>query len=566
MSGQMAGPLSWTISLTMLSSFLCAVTVVPLLFSKFKPCAKEDLPVNRVLNKIQGFYRRVTPKLLAHPGRVVTAAVAILAVSLLLATQLNFVLFPSDYDGSIAIEAAFRSGTKLEVMDQRVRELEDALLNDENFENVTLSISGNTAAFTAYAADNCDRASEAAAEQYTRQFGSLAGMDVTVTPTGAGDMTAQMGGGSSVDITLLSSDRAALESGAALVQEAMEQVPGVMTVHNEFSQSRLQGRLVIDGQRAMAAGLSQAAVAVQANYLLNGMTAATIDYGDTEYDVVLEYPEGRYEDLNDLLSKSVFTPGGTRLTLGDVVSIEYANASPSISRQDGQFITTVSAIAAEAARFSADDAITDIMESLPLPEGVTQGKNMMDQMADEEIGNMAGTLVIAVFLVFLVMALQFNSPRLSLMVMLCIPFSLSGSFGVMFLTGRPMSIIGVMGFLMLFGIVVNNGILLVDATSELRRTMPLGQALVEAGTTRLRPILMTTLTTVISMVPLILSSGGGMSMMKEMGFIIIGGLLASTVLTMFLMPSFYLLILGECPDGSRRKRRGREKKTEDEQP
>lgn len=138
MSGQMAGPLSWTISLTMLASFLCAITVVPLVFCLVRPKTKSDLPVNRVLGKIQAFYRRVTPGLLRKPGRVVAAALAILVFSLFLATQLEFVLFPSDYDGSVQINAVFRSGTKLSVMDEEIAALEETLLDDENFDNVTM--------------------------------------------------------------------------------------------------------------------------------------------------------------------------------------------------------------------------------------------------------------------------------------------------------------------------------------------------------------------------------------------------------------------------------------------
>ena len=131
------------------------------------------------------------------------------------------------------------------------------------------------------------------------------------------------------------------------------------------------------------------------------------------------------------------------------------------------------------------------------------------------------------------------------MVMMCLPLSLIGSVALVFMTGRPMSLTGLMGFLMLIGIAVNNGIYLVDGVDQLRKTMPLGQALVEAGTTRLRPILMTTLTTAISMLPMIFSSNSGMSMMKDMAYIVIGGLIASTVLALFLMPAFYLLIRGE---------------------
>jgi len=148
------------------------------------------------------------------------------------------------------------------------------------------------------------------------------------------------------------------------------------------------------------------------------------------------------------------------------------------------------------------------------------------------------------------------------MVMLCIPFSLIGSFGLLFATVGRISIVDLMGFLVLFGIVVNNGILLVDAANELRKKgVLLGEALIQAGQTRLRPILMTTLTTVISMVPMLFSTDSGMNMMKGMAVVIVGGLVASTVLTMFMMPPFYLLIRGENINGEK-KRRHRKSKEE----
>ena len=170
--GMMSGPLSWTILLTMLSSFLCAVVVVPLAFVWLKPKAKEELPINRLLARFRAFYRRVMPGLLRRPGRVVSVGVACFLAAILLASQMEFVLMPDNYDGSVSLEATFRSGTKLSVMDERIQDLEDALLADPNFEKVTLSASENTATFTAYAVDGCKRSSEAAVEEYTNRFGS----------------------------------------------------------------------------------------------------------------------------------------------------------------------------------------------------------------------------------------------------------------------------------------------------------------------------------------------------------------------------------------------------------
>lgn len=549
MAGQMAGSLSWTITLVMLSSFLCAIAIVPLLFYLIKPTEKKELPVNRFMNAVKAFYVRTMPSLLRHPGRVLGCGAAVLAASLLLATQLNFVLFNSNYDGSIQLTVDFRAGTSLSAMDEGLKPLEETLLADENFSDVTLTVSGNTASFTAYAKDNASRSSQQAVEEYTGCFREIPNMDISVLPMGSADMGGMFSASETVDVTIAGDDLESLEQGAELVENAMAAVPGVIHVNNPFSGKRTQGRLVVDAQKALNAGMSQASIAMQVSYLLKGMTADTVDYGKDTYDIVLEYPEGKYDSLTAVMDHPFVTPTGRQVTLGEFARIEYAASFPSISRQDNRFITTLSASTTESARFPAQKQISAAVGAIEFPDGVERAVSMMDKMSSDEISNMSGTLLAAVFLVFLVMAVQFDSPRLSLMVMICIPFSLAGSFVSIFLSGRPMSLMGIMGFLMLFGIVVNNGIYLVDAITELRREMALKDALIQAGCLRLRPILMTTLTTIVSMLPLIFGGNSGMAMMKEMAYIIVGGLAASTVLAMFLMPPFYLLMRGEKLDG-----------------
>ena len=559
--GMMTAPLSWTIFLTLICSFLSAVVVVPLAFVWLKPRSKEELITNRILGRFKNFYRRTLPRLLRHPGRVVSVGAVCFVAAILLMSQMEFVLMASNYDGSIMVDVSFRSGTKVEVMNERIQALEDALLSDENFESVTLSISGDSASFTAYAADNCGRSSEAAVEEYTNRFGNVPDMDVSVSPSGAMDMSAMMSSNSK-DVVLLGDNLDSLREAAGQVEGVMTQVPGVIRIENPFDSSQSKGRIVIDSQKALAMGTSESAVAMQIYYLLDGLTATTVDYGDTEYDVILEYPEGKYDDITTLMDYPITTQTGQQVTLRDISTVEYITTLPTITRQDGQYSVTLTATTTDTAKYSAPEAIDAQVAGLTLPTDVTVGVGMMDQSTADGLSNMTTAILAGAFLVFLVMAIQFNSPRLSIMVMMCIPLSLIGSVGLVFLTGRPMSIVGLMGFLMLIGTAVNNGIYLVDGTNQLRQTMPLGEALVEAGTTRLRPILMTTLTTVISMVPMMFSSDSGMSMMKDMAYVMVGGLIASTILAMFLMPAFYLLIRRENLDGSKKGRRHKQQKIE----
>ena len=567
MVGMMSRPLSWTILLTMLCSFLSAIVVVPLAFVLLQPKEKEDLPINRLLEKMRKGYRRIMPGLLKHPGRVVLVGVAAFAAAIALMTQMEFVMMPDNYDGSIELTANFRSGTKLEVMDAKVKQIEDALLADDAFEKVTLSISNDAATFTAYGKDGGKRTSGEAVEIYTDLFNGMAGMDVSVTPTSSdSDMSAMSSSANTKTVTLAADDMTALEQSAGQVEEAMKQIPGVIRISNAFDQSRVKGRLVIDSQKALAAGTSESSVAMQVYYLLNGLTATTVDYGDSEYDVILEYPEGKYDDITSLLDYPISTQSGRMVTLRDIAEVEYITTLPTITRQDGKYTATVTATTTDASKYTASSAIDDAVSQLDFPDGAGIGKSMMEDLQDDEVQHISTALLSAVFLVFLVMGIQFDSPRLSIMVMMCIPLSLIGSIGLVFLAGRPMSLVGLMGFLMLVGIAVNNGIYLVDGTNQLRRTMPLGEALVEAGTTRLRPILMTTLTTCISMVPMMFSNDSGMGMMKDMAYIVVGGLVASTILAMFLMPAFYLVIRRENTDGTKKKGLFRRRRKAEEEP
>ena len=196
----------------------------------------------------------------------------------------------------------------------------------------------------------------------------------------------------------------------------------------------------------------------------------------------------------------------------------------------------------QEARYSAKEEILDRVDSVALPSGVEQSEDMMTAMMNEEFEILFQSILVAIFLVFLVMAMQFESPRFSMMVMMCIPFSLVGSIFLLFITRSTLSMVSLMGFLMLAGIVVNNGILYVDTVNQLRGEMPLEDALIQSGSIRLRPILMTTLTTILSMLPLAMGIGNNAQLMQGMALVIVGGLIASTLLTLILMPTVYLII------------------------
>ena len=249
----------------------------------------------------------------------------------------------------------------------------------------------------------------------------------------------------------------------------MAQTPGVIRVENPFDQSRVKGHLEIDPQRALNAGTTPAAISMQVRYLLNGLTAATVDDGDQEYDIVLEYPKGKYEDVVSVMDYPIRTQTGKMVTLHDVADVTYDSPLPVLSRQDGQYSVTLTATTTDETKYSAANAISAAAEALDFPAGVRVGEDPRTSMQNDELSTMVSALLASLFLVFLVMAVQFNSVKMSIMVM-----------------------------------------------------------------------------------------------MKEMSYIVIGGLIASTVLAMFLVPPFYLLMRGERVDGSKRSPLFKWKKAETE--
>ena len=296
--------------------------------------------------------------------------------------------------------------------------------------------------------------------------------------------------------------------------------------------------------------------------MVSGSDAMDVMIDDKEYTVTVEYPADTYKTVNDIYNMTLTNMQGVSVPLSEVADIVYTDSPQTIMRKDGSYTATVTATLEADQKFSAQDSIRAQMEQTFLPNGVEQVTNTMDEMMQEEFTALIEAIITAILLVYIVMAIQFESLRYSGMVMFCLPFSLIGSILLLLITQCTVSMVSLMGFLMLIGIVVNNGILYVDYTNMLRKTMSTEEALIETGKSRLRPILMTTLTTILSMVPMALGTGKNGQMTQGMAVVIVGGLTASTILTLILLPTFYMIIHKRSKDKKAKKKAKQLKKLE----
>ena len=382
-------------------------------------------------------------------------------------------------------------------------------------------------------------------DEYNAKLMDSTNMSVIVSASGSG-MSAMMSVMSSTEVDMSGDNIEDLKTAARQVDAIMIDIPGVIKTSSNLTSDATQVKIQIDPLKCMNVGLTAVQVASEMYNASSGIEVMDMTIGTEEYSVRMEYPKDSYVNMNQLLNLEIATPMGSVITVGDVAEAVYSDVPNTLVREDGRYQVAITAYTTEEAKFTAQSAIVEAVDAAEqrgeFPEGVSQTQSVMNEMIMEEFTAIGKAIFTAVFLIFLVMAMQFESPVFSLMVMLSIPFSLIGSFFLLFISGSTLNMTSLMGVLMLVGIVVNNGILYVDTTNQLKETMPLNDALMESGRLRLRPILMTTLTTILSMIPMIFTQNENAAMMKGMSLIIIGGLVTSTLLILLLLPSFYLLM------------------------
>ena len=421
----------------------------------------------------------------------------------------------------------------METVSEQILPIEDMIAADENIENYTMTASSGSATISVNLKDKRKMSTQEVVDKWIEDTSDIVDMQLDITMSSSMSMGTSSSSGASITIGSVNLEDA--KEASEMIQEATWNIPGVLNVSSDAGNNTTQLRVVVDPLSAMSHGMTPAQVAGGLYSMLSGTTAMTVTSDGEEYDVDLEFPKGTY--ASQLMDADI---GG--IPLSELATVEYTNAAQTIMKMDGKYTVTVTASCLSDDKSDIQDTMDQLLTTLDLPDSVSEAKTLMDTMQDDMFGDMGKALATAVFLVFLVMAMQFESPKYSLMVMLSIPFSLIGAFGLM-------------GVLTLVGTVVNNGILYVDGVNMMRRRMDVEDALIEAGKTRLRPILITTLTTVISMTPSALGFGGRSSvMMQGMALVIIGGLVASTILILVLMPVFYLIVYGTSKKNRRKKR------------
>ena len=550
MTGEMFRPLGFTIVFCMTASLISAITVVPLCYMIYKPVERKTAPLSGAVEKMQHAYRGIMTKLLKRRGLVMLSSIALLLFSFFIVRFVRVEMMAEDDQGQISITAEVKPGMKIDKVNGIMKEIEGVISQQPDVESyMTLAGSSGLSmssdpGVTVYLKKGRKMETDELVKLWKEQLSGIP--DTNVTVEAYSQVSAMMGSENEYSVELQSTNYDELKAVSDSVAEELSKRPELTKVHSSLENAASVVKVTVNPIKARAAGLTPAQVGGTLNNMLSGVTPTSLNIDGNDIDVKVQYPKERYKTLDQIETITLQTPKGSSVALVDVADIHFADSPSSIARQDKQYRATIDGIYTELSdKNSKAQLLKEVVEPTVGEEGiVTIARSQTDESMAEEFTALFQAIALAVFLVFVVMAAQFESPKFSIMVMTTIPFCLIGAFGLLWLADSAISMTSLLGFLMLVGTVVNNGILYVDTVNQYRREMDLNTALVEAGATRLRPILMTTLTTVVAMIPMAMALGDSGATTQGLALVNVGGLTASTILSLLMLPAYYSLMNG----------------------
>ena len=557
-SGQYFKPLGFTIVFCMLASLLSAITIVPLCFTLYKPKENEKAPAYKAVRSLKNSYRTLIGRFLRHKKAVVLGTFLILLFSLFLATKIRSELMPDIDSATVQISVLQKPGLDLEERDKAMREIEAMVAKDPDVDRYTTLSGGGTgfqalyggdssSTVTAYLKKKRSVSTKEKAKAWQKLLETRPDEVITVKSLsdanfGASEEDVKTNEG--YEVILKGADLQSLKEKSDAIVTEMQKKESLTAIHSSLENAAPRLLVKVDPIKAAAEGLSPIAIGQSLNSILGGKTVMKIDLDGEKADVRVEYPKDRFDTLEKIKNIRFSTPRGAAVALDSVATVDFTDSPSAITREDKKYVVTIRANYTEKANKGTKEEVDRLVQSY-LGKDMQLAESLRTKNMREEFTDLFRAIAIAVFLVFVVMAGQFESLRFSFMVMTTVPFAMIGSFGLLWLFDATISMTSLLGFLMLVGTVVNNGILYVDTVNQYREEMSLDRAIIESGATRLRPILMTTLTTVLSMVPMAMAIGENGKLMQGLALVDVGGLTASTLLALLLLPVYYRILYGK---------------------
>lgn len=564
MTGIMFKELGWIVTITVCTSTVAAISLTPMLSSRLLKSREDEKPrwydrtIGKMLDRMDEAYENLLRKALRHKVLILVSSLAIFVLSLGLFRFIGTEFLPSADQSRLSASIELQTGTRVEKTLETTSAIEQYIM--ENCPEVTLLSSStgslDEAGFAAMFSNSGShlinlnirlkeinqrkRSDTEIAEQIRSYLGTLPEViNYTVVAGGTG-----MGGGNStVDVEIMGYDFDKTNALAQEVKALCQNLDGARDISISRKDDKAELQVVLDKEKMALHGLNSATVS---NFIRNRVYGATAGYfreGGEEYDIVVRLEEQYRNSISDLNQLSIPTAMGTLIKLGEIGEIKEFWSPPSIDRQRRERIVKVSVTPVGVSLGEMAASVQTLVNGMEIPQGVMVNIGGDYEEQQESFADLGLLFLAVIVLVYLVMASQFESYSRPFVIMFSVPFAITGATLALWITGTDLSMIAALGLVLLVGIVVKNGIVLVDFINLMRdRGLELNEAIAVAGKSRLKPVLMTATTTILGMFPMALGIGEGSEIWSPMGITIIGGMLVSTAITMVLIPVMYGLV------------------------
>jgi len=538
--GKFFVPLAWTIVVSLLFSLLVAVSVVPLLSRLSLLKLKHHEPKKTVLQRIYG---RSLAWTLKHRLVTLTAAIIVWALSIgLLAPTLGFNFLPSEQTRDYNVGVKLPVGTSLGKTEDKAKDIETIIRQTKGIERVTAYVGAENANLKFVVGESIPDPDGLVAD-LRKQLDAVQGVSsMTISGQQA------IGGSASVEVFVNGPNLTAIQSGADQIVGALKNIEGLANVRSTAEGEKPEIAIAFNDQKLAENGFMPAAVALQLRNMMNGVMATKIDMNGQTTAVRLTMQTSGMNAIDLFKEQRVTNPLGKSIAIQELGTISEVKNRTSISHENQkEFIQISGTITiSNTSKVSADAQAA--INALKLPNGVTWSSVGAAKEMNDGFINMGIALAISILLVYMVMLIAFSDWKVPLIILVAIPFSMIGAVLGLYAVGEPIGMPALIGLLMLNGIVVTNAIVLLERVrTNMNRGMAKYEALIEGGSTRLRPILMTAIATVGALIPLALSAEAGV-VSRALAVVVIGGLATSTFLTLYIVPVLFSLVMRERKD------------------
>ncbi len=562
-SGELFKDQAWTVTFSLVSSLFVAILVIPMLYDRLvgrggsRTALTEGAALPTVAASSKGLqmtgYSRLLRKLISHRWLVIGAAVGLMVVTVFLLPFIGTEFMPRTESKAFTVVVKMPEGTRLERTASAVDNLEQLLyaITGDSLSTVYSHIgegSGsenaifegeNTAMMKVILSPACPVSPEAVIEQLVRTAENPDGLELTIKQE-ENSLSSLLGSEGAPIVVEVRGEE--LDEIAAITEEVknrMQDVSGLYNILSSIEDGAPEITVSIDRTMAGINNLSVSTVIEQLKQQLGGKEAGKMEYRGEMRDIIIKVPDIPLGALGDLVIRN----GEQQFRLREIATLEESQAPKEIYRRNQNRISKV--MANMDTGKSLDKLAEEIRRSvkdIELPANYSITVTGEEEKRQESMNSLLFALALSVILVYMVLASQFESLLHPFTILLTIPLAVVGAILLFFLTGTTINMMGVIGIVMLVGIAVNNSIILVDRINQLKMDRDLTDAIVEAGQQRIRPIIMTTLTTILALLPMTFSFGEGASLRSPMAIAVIGGLLTSTLMSLMVIPCVYYIL------------------------